>query len=185
MSGWIHSLAGHAAWADTVMAKLAVYGVAAVVVVLAVAWLSVRDGLRACVAAVGGAAVALVASAAIGQLWDRPRPFVAGHFQPLIAHAPDASFPSDHLAVLGAVALGLWFAARRLALLTVLIAAVVAFARVYVGVHYVTDVAGGFALGCACGAAAWWITGLLGAQLQAIDRMLVRARLRPRRGAGR
>lgn len=180
VSTWIHALAGHAAWADAVLATVAVFGVGAVVPVLAAAWLGSRDGLRACLAALAGAALALAASGAIGLLWDRPRPFVAGHFLPLIAHAPDASFPSDHLAVLGAVVLGLWFAARRLALLTAVIALVVAFARVYAGVHYVTDVVSGFALGLVCGGAAWWVTGRLSAQLHAVDRFLARTRLRPR-----
>lgn len=179
MSTWIHSLAGHAAWADAVVGAIAVYGVGAVVLVLAAAWFGTEGGLRSCLAAVAGAAAAVVASAAIGVVWDRPRPFVAGHFVPLIAHAPDASFPSDHLAVIGAVAIALWFAARRLALLTVIVALAVAFARVYAGVHYVSDVAGGFALGLICGGVAWWATGLIAVPLQRVDQRLTQVGLRP------
>ena len=180
MSTWIHSLAGHISWADAIMGGIAVYGAGAAILVLAAAWLRDREGFRACVAALAGAALALVASSAIGSVWDRPRPFVVGHFVPLIAHAADASFPSDHLAVLGAIAVGLWFGSRRLAVVTVFAALVVAFARVYVGVHYVSDVAGGFVLGVGCGAIAWWITGLLARPLHRIDEALGRAGLRPR-----
>lgn len=179
LSTWIRSLAGHAAWTDMLMRFLAVYGVAAVAFLLAAAWFGSRDGLRACIAALMGAVLGLAGSVGIGQLWDRPRPFVAGHFVPLIAHASDASFPSDHLAVLGAVVLGLWFAARRLAMLTVLVAVVVAFARVYVGVHYVSDVAGGFVLGLVCGGLAWVATGLVAAPLGRLDALLARVHLRP------
>lgn len=179
MSTWIHSLAGHVTWADAVMAGIAVYGVGAAVLVLAIAWLVNREGLRTCVAALAGAALALAASSAIGLVWDRPRPFVAGHFVPLIAHGADASFPSDHLAVLGAVVVGLWFSSRRLALVTVLIALVVALARVYAGVHYVSDVAGGFVLGLVCGAMAWWVTRLVAGPLHRLDGALGRAGLRP------
>lgn len=179
MSTWVHALAGHAPWADAVVGDTAVYGVGAALLLLAAAWLWNRDGLSACVAAVAGAALALLASAAIGAVWDRPRPFVAGHFVPLIAHSADASFPSDHVAVLGAVVVGLWFSSRRLALLAFFLAVVVAFARVYVGVHYVSDVAGGFALGLLCGAVAWWVTRRLAVPLQRLDGALGRAHLRP------
>ena len=82
---WIHALAGHVAWVDLVMSDLAVYGVGAVVLVLVAAWLGNRDGLRACVAALAGAVLALGLSTGIGLLWDRPRPFVAARFTPLIA----------------------------------------------------------------------------------------------------
>jgi undecaprenyl-diphosphatase len=179
MSAWIHDLAGHAAWLDAAVGAIAVYGVAAVAPVLAAVWLIRADGLRACLAAVAGAAFGLAASAAIGLLWDRPRPFVAQHFTPLISHAADASFPSDHLAVLGAVVMALWFTARRLALVTAIVALAVAFARVYVGVHYVSDVAGGFVLGLMCGALAWGLAGVLAAPLGRLDHLLVRTHLRP------
>lgn len=167
------------------MAAIAVYGIGVVVLVLAAAWVRTDGGLRACVACVGGAALALLASAAIGLLWDRPRPFVAGHFVPLVAHAPDASFPSDHLAVFGAVAVGLWFTSRRLSLVTVGVALVVGFARVYAGVHYVSDVAGGFALGLLCGVVAWWAVGRVATPLERIDRGLGHLGLRPPAVGGR
>ncbi|HVC42874.1 MAG TPA: phosphatase PAP2 family protein [Candidatus Saccharimonadales bacterium] len=139
-----------------------------------------RDGLRPLVAAGLGALLGIALSAGIGAIWDRPRPFVAGHFVPLITHAADASFPSDHLAALGAVTICLWWTSRRLGAIVAAIAVVVAFARVYVGVHYVSDVAGGFALGLACGGAMWWFTGRVLPAISAVDRLLVRLRVRPR-----
>lgn len=178
LSGAIRSLSGHSVLLDGVMRFAAVYLIlAAALVAIPVWWRSA--GLRTCVAAALGAILAVGITAAIGMLWDRPRPFVAEHFTPLISHAPDASFPSDHLAALGAVTICVWFTSRRLGIMVGAIALVVAFARVYVGVHYVSDVAGGFALGLLCGALMWWVTSLAQPVLEGTDRVLVRCHLRP------
>ena len=180
-SGAIRSLSGHVGPLDAAMRFAAVYLVFAAALAVLSLWFR-RDGLRPLVAAGFGAVVAVVLTAAIGSVWDRPRPFVAGHFVPLITHAADASFPSDHLAALGAVTICLWWTSRRLGAVVAAIAVVVAVARVYVGVHYVSDVVGGFALGLACGAAMWWVTGRLMPLIAEVDGLLIRLRLRPRPG---
>jgi len=160
------------------MGFAAVYLIFAAALVAIPLWLR-SDGLRTVVAATLGALLAVALTAAIGMLWDRPRRFVAEHFAPLIHHAADASFPSDHVAALGAVTICVWFTSRRLGLIVGFIAVVVAFARVYAGVHYVSDVAGGFALGLVCGALMWWATSFAQGVLEAADMLLVRSHLRP------
>jgi undecaprenyl-diphosphatase len=175
----IHGLSGHLQAVDAVMEFTASSLIFASALVLVAAWLRRDDGLRACVAAGAGCILAAGLSALIGMAWDRPRPFVAGHFVPLISHAADASFPSDHLAVLGALCAALWLASRKLGYVTALLAAAVAFARVYVGIHYVSDVAGGFALGLLCGWAAWVVTGRLSSFLEPVDSFLATVHLRP------
>jgi undecaprenyl-diphosphatase len=61
-------------------------------------------------------------------------------------HAPDSSFPSDHATVMFTVALVLASSlapqARRLGALLLPTAAVVASARVFLGVHYPLDMVG-------------------------------------------
>jgi undecaprenyl-diphosphatase len=178
LSGPIRSISGHSGVLDGAMRFAAVYLIVAAALVAIPLWLR-SDGLRAVVAAALGALLAVALTAAIGMLWDRPRPFVAEHFTPLISHAADASFPSDHLAALGAVTICVWFTSRRLGFIVGLIALVVGFARVYVGVHYVSDVAGGFALGLACGALMWRATSFAEGVLLQADRLLVRCHLRP------
>ena len=101
--------------------------------------------------AVWSALAALVAVALvqpIANAADEKRPSVAlPHVLQLISHANDAGFPSDHATAAGAVAAGLFFVSWRLGLVTLLWSLIVAFSRVYVGVHFPQDVAAGLALG--------------------------------------
>ena len=77
-------------------------------------WLEYDRGLGQRVALLGavGVAVALALNVLLGHLVFEPRPFISqpAHVHRLIAHAIDNAFPSDHLAVAGAVttALGLY-----------------------------------------------------------------------------
>jgi undecaprenyl-diphosphatase len=114
-----------------------------------------RAWLRAGLAAVLGAVVALVIAAALGHLWPEPRPFVAGHFAPLVPHGSDPGFPSDHLTALGAMTAGAWLAWRRVGLVLLLVSLVVAAGRVLAGLHYPVDVLAGFVTGGACASLAW------------------------------
>ncbi len=82
--------------------------------------------------------IGLIAS----HLYYDPRPFVVGHFTPLIQHAADNGFPSDHALLASVLAMvGLYWSWRLGAVLWA-IAIVIAIARVYVGVHHPIDVIG-------------------------------------------
>lgn len=77
-----------------------------------------------------------------GRLYVNPRPFMVGHFAPLIPHGPDNGFPSDHTLLLALVASVLYPFNRMLSAVLWLIALLVAISRVYVGVHHPIDVIG-------------------------------------------
>lgn len=80
-----------------------------------------------------------------------PRPFAAGVGHTLIPHPADSSFPSDHATLLAAVAVSL-LAVRETRAFGVALAVLwfpMAWARVYVGVHFPSDVLGGAVVGCA------------------------------------
>ena len=176
LSNAIHGLAGHSLVADELARAAANYLVLFGVLVLA--WLYLRQrSLRTIIAASLAGLAAVAIAGLIGLVDYVPRPFVAEHFIPLIQHSRDSSFPSDHLAALGAVCGATWFAARRLSLATGLVAIVVAFSRVYVGVHWVTDVAAGFGLGVITGVVIWYATAALDPLVTQLDHVMRRWRM--------
>lgn len=81
-------------------------------------------------------------------VWPHPRPFMIGLGQTWLAHAADSSFPSDHATVFAGVGVTLLFAGEiGLAYATGAVGLCVAWARIYLGVHFPLDMLG--ALGVA------------------------------------
>ncbi|MFE3069391.1 phosphatase PAP2 family protein [Streptomyces sp. NPDC059247] len=80
---------------------------------------------------------------------ERPCRSVAGAPASLITCPPhgDWSFPSNHAAIAGAAAIALALSWRGIVWLTVPMALLMAFSRVFVGVHYPHDVTVGVLLG--------------------------------------
>lgn len=98
-----------------------------------------RSLLEACLVVVVG----LVLSQLIGVLWPQPRPFALGLGHQWIPHVADASFPSNHMTVFTAAGLTLLFGrVAAWGLLTLLLAIGVAWARVFLGVHFPLDMVG-------------------------------------------
>lgn len=84
-------------------------------------------------------------------LIGRDRPFLHGAPIPIIGYTPDGpSFPSGHAAVAFAAAFVLSRVAPRGRLVWWPLAVVIAYSRVYLGVHYPLDVACGAAAGVIC-----------------------------------
>lgn len=95
-----------------------------------------------------GLLVAIAVNQPLVSAVNEKRPFVAmPQALLLVKHSVDPGFPSDHAVMAGAVAAALLFVSRRLAWVGVVLALVMAFARVYVGVHYPGDVLAGLAVG--------------------------------------
>lgn len=53
--------------------------------------------------------LAMVINFSIAQIWFHPRPFVLGIGHTYLYHAPDSSFPSDHVTLMWAFGLSFWF----------------------------------------------------------------------------
>ncbi|GAU64676.1 putative phosphatase [Streptomyces sp. NBRC 110611] len=145
------------AWVNRAMEYIGEYGIIAGLAVLClIAWWFARRRPDAPSAVAGlvwaplAAGVALLANIPIRAFVERPRPFKdhAG-LEVLIPGKSDFSFVSDHATLTMAVGVGLFIAHRKYGLIGIALALAEGFCRVYMGVHYPTDVIGGFALGTA------------------------------------
>lgn len=111
--------------------------------------------------ALGYFAAALAVSFALLQLASHlyvdQRPFTTQHVHQLVAHAAGASFPSDHTTAATAIGLGLLLFTpfRKLGVLALAAAVLIGFARVFVGIHWPIDIAGGLLTGMVGAAIAW------------------------------
>lgn len=101
------------------------------------------QAIRACLVTL----LALGANQVIGVVWLHPRPFMIGLGHAWIPHAADSSFPSDHVTVFAGIGLTLLFGgAFRMAAAALTTGLVVAWARVFLGVHFPLDMAGAVAV---------------------------------------
>jgi undecaprenyl-diphosphatase len=152
-------------WLADMMADLTALGGIAVLtlLVLGVVFYLLSVGQRGTALLVGGAVGSgAILSALLKLGFDRPRPDLVAH----LSHAYSSSFPSGH-AMLSAVTyltLGVLLAraheGRRTKIIVmtygVTLTVLIGLSRIYLGVHWPTDVMAGWALGAAW-AALWWL----------------------------
>jgi undecaprenyl-diphosphatase len=87
-------------------------------------------------------AVGYAAAQIGGAIYNDPRPFTQDHVKPLIAHAADNGFPSDHALLAAAIAAAALLLDPIWSVPFVIAAVLVDWARVGAGIHHVQDVAG-------------------------------------------
>jgi undecaprenyl-diphosphatase len=147
-------------WFDRVMGFVGEYGIMLGLVLVALwCWWSVRrrGTLTDSVTALSGlvwaplaAGIALLVNIPIRGFVERPRPFNDHEgLDVLVDGKTDFSFVSDHATMAMAIGVGIFVAHRKFGLAAIALAFAEGFCRVYMGVHYPTDVIGGFALGTA------------------------------------
>lgn len=90
-------------------------------------------------------------------LYINPRPFVVQNFTPLISHAMDNGFPSDHMLLLSSIAVVFGFFSRKRAVQLWIIAFLVGISRVYVGVHHWVDILGSISIAIISGFSVYYI----------------------------
>lgn len=91
--------------------------------------------------------IAILISQCISHVYYHPRPFVMEVGRTLIYHAPNGSFPSDHMLIFSTIAFSYLFSAqRKLGIFLLIMAWLVAWSRVYLGVHFPLDMLGAFLL---------------------------------------
>ncbi len=157
----INELAGHVSLADRSMEFAAQYAVIAIALLVAGSWFvragNGADRRIAVYTALASAAIGLGIAVVIQHYYVHQRPFVLrADVVLLMRHTADPSFPSEHTTAAFAMAAGLGIYRHRLGLLALALAALTAFSRVYVGVHYPGDVAAGAAIGVLVVIALWF-----------------------------
>ncbi|WP_407309558.1 undecaprenyl-diphosphatase [Desulfosporosinus sp. SB140] len=155
--------AGHHQFLDKAFAFLAQYSLELYVVLFVIAWLSLPKSeikQRHALVIMGLAGVlGLFINVIVSHIYFRPRPFMVlekGTFTQLIPHSPDASFPSDHTTGSFGFAAASWGKAPKWTTMSFTILAVLnGVARLYVGVHWPTDVIAGMIIGTLSGRVLW------------------------------
>lgn len=148
----------------TALGGIAILGLLTISVVVFLAMIPMpRVAVYVALATIG----AVVMSLTLKSTFARARPDLVSHG----SHVYTSSFPSGHSMMAAAVylTLGMLLARvvskRRLQILCVSIAVVltvgVGVSRVYLGVHWPTDVIGGWAVGAAWALVCWYIAGWL------------------------
>lgn len=79
-------------------------------------------------------------------LYFDPRPFVVHNFTPLIPHAADNGFPSDHTVLGLTIAFALWRFSNKLGLIASFLALLIGISRIYVGLHSPLDITASIAI---------------------------------------
>ncbi|MFD9334058.1 phosphatase PAP2 family protein [Streptomyces sp. NPDC060028] len=160
----INGLSRHAPGAvDRAVGIIGEYGfLAALVLLFLWCWRGLRrqdeaaavESFAALVWAPLGAAAALLVNIPLREFVGRPRPLrqqagVEVLDPGLVLGRSEFSFVSDHATLAMALAVGLFVANRKLGYLGIGVAMLEGLCRIYMGVHYPTDVIGGLALGTA------------------------------------
>lgn len=141
----------HPAW--LLMAEIsAVYLIWFIPALLVIGWLRGSDRLKQpLLEAFIATLLALAVSWLIGYLWPSPRPFMVPTGHHFLDHSPTAAFPSNHMTIMLTMAFSLMLHAksRRIGRYLLLLALPVAWARVFLGVHFPQDMFGALLLAAA------------------------------------
>lgn len=158
----INNFARDTPWLHSVVAGYANDGVVLFAIILIAGWWIARrtNNLSAVTAAVWaplGVLAAVAINQPIADSINATRPCNALPHIVVLHCNTDGGFPSDHAMMAGAVTAGVWLVNRRLGVAAAIAAAVMAWARVYVGAHYPQDVVVGLALGAALSVAGYFL----------------------------
>lgn len=160
---FFNQFAGQHVLLDKGMAFFAQYSLEIYVLLFIFAWLSLPKSemnQRHALIIMGFAGVlGLVINVLVSHLWFRPRPFSIlepDTFTQLIPHSADASFPSDHTTGSFGFAAASWGKAPKWITISFTALAILnGVSRLYVGVHWPTDVLAGMVIGTLSGRILW------------------------------
>jgi undecaprenyl-diphosphatase len=114
-------------------------------VLIGICWLRGSENTRkTMLVATASGLLGLLVNQIIGLAWMHPRPFMISLGHTLIPHVADSSFPSDHLTLWWAIAFSLLLqpGPQRQGATLALLGVPIAWARIYLGVHFPLDMVG-------------------------------------------
>lgn len=145
---WINNAAGNHPAIDAIMRFLSKDAEYLFYLAVIVYWFTrKRENRKMVVQALASACLAFVIGTILSHLFYRDRPFVAHQVHQMIEHAANASFPSDHSIGSFVIAFSIFLFRKKDGVVWMLLAALIAFSRIWNGVHYPTDVLSGAILG--------------------------------------
>lgn len=124
---------------------------------IGIGWLCGSEATRkTMLIATASGLLGLLINQVIGLVCLHPRPFMIGLGHTLIPHVADSSFPSDHLTLWWSVtfSLSLQRVPRIAGMTLALLGIPMAWARIYLGVHFPFDMLGAIAVASVCA----WLT---------------------------
>lgn len=149
----INGFAGHLGWLDKSMILVSEYGPLLFGAYLIGLWYngnstnSLEQNRRRALYAFFAALLALGINQVISGVWFRERPYVHNPVHRLLPVSPDPSFPSDHATGAFSIASSVAYGRSTSGVLLTMLAMLVAVSRIYVGLHYPSDVLGGMVVG--------------------------------------
>ncbi len=145
----INSLAGKSVCFDSFAIFCADYLEYVLVLVLALFLLrNYKKYWRFVIKALGAAVLSrFVIAEIIRFFWNKPRPFIENHVNLLINQGPEPSFPSGHAAFYFGLSTIVYFYNKKLGILFLISSSLISISRVFVGVHWPSDVLAGAVIG--------------------------------------
>lgn len=143
---FVNGFGGQVALADSMMRLVSLTGVPVMVVTVAGQWWSKVDRYQTrhvLVSAGLSFLLVLALNKALLQFVQRVRPYDDGVTRLLIAPSLDPSFPSDHATAALTIAFTMMVFGQRGKWAYLMGAILISISRVYLGMHYVSDIAGG------------------------------------------
>lgn len=149
-------------WLDPVVSLYTQLGNAGLLwIALSLAMVLYKPTRRAGAAALMAMALGLlITNITIKPLVERARPWLAWPIEPLVVERDPNSFPSGHTSAAFAFALGSLreLPRRWMKVCVVVLAVLMGLSRLYVGVHYPSDVLMGFVVGDLAGLCGWLVS---------------------------
>lgn len=132
------------------------YGI--MITFLGIIYLILRNRVNAVFAAFLAMIMSFFATFIVYLFWQRPRPYITyAGVGPLAGYTSPVSFPSTHTFLTFAIAtVILLYGHKKLGVLLLLVAILIAVSRIATGVHYPSDVIGGALIGIGAGIFSFW-----------------------------